>query len=149
MKSSHKLLEFLKPWEGCKLAPYLDVGGRWSIGIGHLYKSGETMKPITVKEALDILAVDLRVAEKAVENLVDVPMEQHQFDCFTSVSFNIGTGAFATSHFLQYFNEGKPHLCADAILNWNHVNGQVSQGLTNRRKAEREMFLTGIYQENV
>lgn len=149
MKASSELLGFIKSWEGCKLTPYMDAGGRLSVGIGHLYQHGETVGPITDQQALDYLAKDLSEAESAVTNHVEVPIAQNQYDAFVSLAFNIGSGNFSKSHFLRYFNEGKPHLCADTILNWNHVNNQVSEGLTRRRNAEREMFLTGVYHENV
>jgi len=32
---------------------------------------------------------------------------------------------------------------ADEFLKWNRAGGKVLAGLTNRRKAERDMFLRG------
>jgi lysozyme len=37
---------------------------------------------------------------------------------------------------------GEYEQAADEFLKWNHVHGVVVDGLTRRREAERELFLT-------
>ncbi|MGI1239453.1 glycoside hydrolase family protein [Klebsiella quasipneumoniae subsp. similipneumoniae] len=39
-------------------------------------------------------------------------------------------------------NAGDVKGAADAFLSWNRSGGKVMAGLTNRRKAEREVFLS-------
>lgn len=146
MKSSENLLKFIESWEGCQLVPYMDSGGRLTVGTGHLIIPGESIRPYTQDEVDAMLATDLRVAETVINHYVHPQLTQNQFDACVSLTFNIGQGNFEKSHFLQDINQKKFDLAADAILNWNHINGQVSDGLSRRRQAEREMFLNGTYE---
>lgn len=151
MNASEKLYKFVESWEGCNLVVYLDQGGKPTIGVGHLLKPGDTFKRIDEDTALHLLAQDMQEAEDAINDLVTAPLEQHQFDALCAFAFNIGTGekGFKGSHALMWLNQKDYGACADAFLAWNHVNGAVSKGLTRRRNAEKTLFTTGEYVENV
>ena len=149
MKASQQLLKFIESWEGCKLTVYNDAGGRPTIGIGHLLMPGESHDPITEAQALAMLGTDIRVAETAVNHAVHAALTQNQTDALISLCYNIGQGNFAKSQCLKDVNLGNFDNAGDDFLNWNHVNGQVSQGLTNRREAERDMFLNGVYGNHI
>ncbi|MDW1238129.1 glycoside hydrolase family protein, partial [Klebsiella pneumoniae] len=43
---------------------------------------------------------------------------------------------------MKKLNAGDVNGAADAFLSWNRSGGKVMAGLTNRRKAEREVFLS-------
>lgn len=134
--------EHLKRWEGCRLTAYKDIGGIWTIGYG---STGSNVFPgltITQAEADRLLDQDLVRFEKTVNENVRVPINQNQYDALVSLSYNIGTTAFSRSTVLRRLNEGDYEGAADAILWWNKVKGKVIKGLVNRRKAERELFLT-------
>src|SRR5690606_8536313 len=88
---------------------------------------------------------------KAHENAVNaalkgVKFNQNQFDAMVSLSFNIGAGGFKNSSVVRRLKAGDVDGAADAFLLWNKgtVNGKkvAINGLTNRRKAERALFLT-------
>ena len=54
--------------EGCRLTPYKDINGFWTIGVGHLLGPGSQprMTSITLREAEALLALDVDDAESAV-----------------------------------------------------------------------------------
>lgn len=66
---------------------------------------------------------------------------QNQFDALCSLSYNIGLPALASSTLLKLLNAGNYSGAADQFLVWNHVNGLVCNGLSNRRTFERSWFL--------
>ena len=132
--------------EGVRLRAYQDSVGIWTIGVGHTSAAG----PPTVTKGLNITAAladqiltrDLSIFEKAVNNSVTVPLNQNEFDALVSLAFNIGAGAFQKSTLLKELNKGNRKAAADQFLRWNRAGGKVLKGLTNRRKAEREQFLS-------
>lgn len=145
MKTSKAGLDLIKKFEGCKLTAYRCPAGVWTIGYGHTSAAGEPkvmegMK-ITAQEAERILAQDLVKYEKAVERVILRPMTQHQFDALVSLCFNIGQGALAGSSVVRRFNSGDIQGAADAFLMWTKAGGKELQGLVNRRKDERALFL--------
>jgi lysozyme len=48
---------------------------------------------------------------------------------------------FASSTLVRMLNAGETAGAADQFLRWNHTNGQVLEGLTRRREAQRSLFL--------
>ncbi len=131
--------------EGNKLTAYKDSVGVWTIGVGHTSAAGPPQVAagmrITAAESDAILSRDLGIFEQAVRQAVKVPIEQHEFDALTSLAFNIGSGAFASSTLLRKLNAGDRSGAADQFLVWNKAKGKVLAGLTNRRKSERAQFL--------
>jgi len=136
-------LALIKAWEGLFLTAYRDIGGVWTIGWGH---TAGVMKgqDITRLQAEQFLTIDL--ADAAVEVEARAPQStDDQFDAMVSFTFNEGVGAFRTSTLLRMFKAGNIQGAADQFLVWDkaHVDGQLVfvQGLLNRRKAERALFL--------
>jgi len=96
---------------------------------------------ITQEHADQLLSADLSRFESAVSSAVQVPLAQNQFDACISLCFNIGSGNFASSTLVRMLNAGETAGAADQFLRWNHTNGQVLEGLTRRREAQRSLFL--------
>lgn len=130
--------------EGCVLHWYLDEAKIKTGGVGHVRRPGD---PDTFDQAIADawLVGDLRVAESCVNSCVHVAIEQHQFDALSSLAYNIGAGALASSTLVRLLNAGDTAGAADQFLVWCHdvQNGVkvVSPGLLARRKRERAMFL--------
>ena len=99
---------------------------------------------ITQEDADARLANDLHAAEHTVNGLVTVPMTQNQFDALVSLCFNIGSGNFAHSTLLRLMNEGDTAGASGQFLAWCKTDGQVNQGLLNRRHAEMQLFDTEV-----
>ena len=89
-----------------------------------------------------VLKKDLEKFEKAVNKYVNVEITQSMFDALVSFSFNVGATAFRKSTLLQKLNKGDYDGAADEFLRWNKGGGKVLAGLTKRRKAERQLFLS-------
>ena len=138
-------------WEAKKLKAYKDIAGVWSIGYGSTFNY-DANRPVLQSDVIDD-ATALRwlrheIANKKTEikKLVKVPLSQNQIDSLTSFAYNIGINAFKNSTLLKLLNAGNNKLMvADQFMIWNKITKDgkkiVSNGLTNRRKAERELFL--------
>lgn len=144
MRTSERGLELIKEFEGIRLGAYPDpgTGGEpWTIGYGH---TGREVRPglrITLQEADRMLEDDLLKFERGVEALVNVPLEQHEFDALVSFTFNCGLGNLKSSTLLLLLNEGDKEEAALQFLRWNRANQKVMAGLTRRRQAEMALFL--------
>lgn len=133
----------IKAYEGLRLEAYRCSANVWTIGWGHTegVKDGDR---ITIGQAELFLTGDLVQYEKALNNLVKVPLNQNQFDALISLIFNIGITAFKNSTLLRKLNTNDYVGASEQFLVWNKItlNGikKTSQGLSNRRQAEKELF---------
>lgn len=138
-------IDLIKEFEGCVLKVYKDSAGLPTIGIGHLIKPGEKFTTLTQKQAEDLLKKDLKQFVDAVNKLVQVDINQDQFDALVAFCFNVGAGALGSSTLLKRLNAKLYDQAADQFLVWNKakVNGvsTVIKGLSRRRQAERALFL--------
>lgn len=137
--------DIIKRWEGLRLTAYPDpgTGGKpWTIGYGHTrnVKQGDTC---TLDQALAWLAEDMDDAYKVIDNAVTVPLTRQQRDALCSFVFNVGVDAFQKSTLLRMLNEGNYTGAAAQLDRWNKAGGRVMQGLVNRRKQEKALFLSG------
>jgi lysozyme len=144
MNTSPAGLAFIAEQEGYSSSVYRDIAGIETIGYGHVMRHGDPTS-VTREQAMAILQHDVASAESAVNADVKMALSQGQFDALVSFTFNLGSGALATSTLLQTLNAGDTVNAAREFLRWCHarVNGQMVrvQGLYNRRLAEAVMFL--------
>jgi lysozyme len=142
--------DFIKHFEGLRLKAYRDGGGVWTIGYGHT-KTAKPGMTISQEWAEKLLIEDVWFFERGVETLVTVDLSQPQFDALVSFSFNVGLDqdddltaeGLGDSTLLRKLN-GLDYIgAAEEFLRWNKDNGKVVAGLTRRRKAERDLFLSG------
>ena len=149
MKVSNDLLKFVEHFEGNQLKAYRDPVGVWTIGIGHTGPEAKAGNTISRARSYELLASDIGLAERAVSEQITVKLNQAEFDALVSFTFNCGRTALFTSTARKELNKGNRQHAADALLLWNkgEVNGKlvVLAGLTRRRQAERNLFLTGSY----
>lgn len=146
--------EFIERWEGNGLPgkpfqSYKDTGGVWTIGYGHTGKEVGPNQKITKEKAIELFKKDIAWAEGYVNDAVKVKLTQNQFDALTSFVYNVGPGkvdgkppGFLSSTALKRLNAGDYNGAAEALTWWNKVGSKVIPGLVNRRKAEKELFLT-------
>lgn len=146
MKISDKGIDLIKQSEGCRLISYKDSRDVWTIGYGWTNpvdgKSFGADMTITEEKADSLLRSGLSQYEKGVESLVKVTINQSQFDALVDFAYNLGVAALADSTLLKKLNAGDYAGAADEFLKWNKAGGQVLQGLTRRREAERSLFLS-------
>lgn len=144
----YPLKKIIAFFEGERLTAYKDSVGKWTIGIGHLilpHESHLLRRKITPDESHDLFVKDSGKAMAAVKRMVKVPLTANMLAALTSFTFNLGVGALASSTLLKRLNAMDYKGAADEFLKWNKekINGEfrVSNGLTKRRIAERELFL--------
>ena len=147
MEISENGLAMIRHWEGCELAAYQDGGGVWTIGYGTTRYDGgkhvEAGQTCTEDEAGSWLADDaIAIAQDPVNSLVKVPLSQNQFDALCDFTYNLGQGNLASSTLLDKLNKHDYAGAQDEFPRWNLVAGKPSQGLTNRRNAEANLFGT-------
>jgi lysozyme len=136
-----KGLDLIKSFEKLRYQAYQDQRGIWTCGWGH---TGPEITEFTTcdDQKADLwLIQDTYNAVHAVINSLDVAVNQNQFDALVSFTYNVGAGSEAHSTLLRLINNGRFALAADQFNLWNHVDGQVSAGLTARRAAEKALFL--------
>lgn len=149
MTVSEAGLKHLQQAEGSRLKAYKDTGGIWTIGFGHTgtvdgipIHEGMT---ITKAQEWELLKQDKEKFERAVNSVIKVPLTQNQFDALFSFAYNLGETGLRKSSVAKLINAGNYAAAADKMLEFNKVkkNGeyQFEQGVFNRRKREREMFL--------
>ena len=137
-------IDLIKQFEGLRLTAYQDMVGVWTIGYGHTGRDVKAGMTITQQQAEQLLINDLAQFERGVNDLVTVQINQNQFDALVSFSYNLGVGALQKSTLLRLLNAGSYQPAADEFPRWNRAGGNVVAGLTRRRYAERQLFLTPI-----
>jgi len=145
MKISQKGIDLIKQFEGVVLKAYPDPatgGDPWTIGYG---STGPEIVPgleITEEQADAYLRADIETAEKCINQCVTGNLTQDQFDALCSFVFNLGCGNLRKSTLLKKINEGDDIGASEEFKRWDKANGKVMAGLTRRRTAEMELFLT-------
>ena len=144
MKISNNGLNLIKQFEGLRLNAYDDGVGVWTIGYGTIkYPNGTLVKKgdkITQTQADQYIANDVATFERAVNMLVNVPLNQNQFDALVSFTYNLGATNLSASTLLKKLNSKDYKGAAAEFPKWNKAGGKVMTGLVRRRKAEMELF---------
>ena len=145
MKLSQTGLDLIKSFEGLRLKAYSDIGGVPTIGYGTTGPDIKLGMTITQAQAEDLLRADVAAFERGVSDRVKVSINQNEFDALVSFSYNVGLGALQSSTLLRLLNDGADRsIVANEFLRWNKVGSKPIEGLTRRRRAERDLFLTKI-----
>jgi lysozyme len=129
----------IKDYEGLHLTPYLCPAKIWTIGYGHTRTVRAGMQ-ITQAQAEQLLDDDLSLIERAVQRLVQVPLNDNQFSALVSFTFNVGIGNFERSSLLQLLNRGWYEQVPAQLMRWNRISGEVMGGLSRRRAAEAQLW---------
>ena len=131
----------IKEFEGCELTAYKCPAGIWTIGYGHTDGVYEGQQ-ITQEDADALLMDDMMEADDCIGDWCDVSLDDTQRAALISFVFNLGCQAFRNSTLLKLLNAGDYEGAAKQFPRWNKANGAVLAGLTRRREAEKELFLT-------
>lgn len=145
-------IELICKFEGYSPTAYLDIAGVWTIGYGTTYTEyGPITKGMvcTQEQAKKWMRNALRENERAVSSIdMAERLTQPQFDACISLTYNIGSGAFAGSTIAKKIRGNAISSITEInFISWNKVrqNGILveSRGLTRRRRAEYQLFVTG------
>jgi lysozyme len=133
----------IKSFEVLKLVAYLPTPrDRWTIGWGHTGHDVVQGLTWTLAQAEDGFQLDTAWACVQVSRTITVPLTQNQFDALVSFTFNVGATAEGHSTLCKLINQGYTGAASAEFLKWNKQAGMIMAGLTRRREAEQELFLT-------
>ena len=123
--------------EGYRDRAYIPVAGdRPTLGFGDAQgvKLGDKTDPI---RALIRLNQQAEVFQKEMKQCIgDVPLHQHEWDAYVSLTFNIGSGAFCKSTLVKKLQQQDYVGACTQILRWDKFQGRPLAGLTKRRQEE-------------
>lgn len=142
MKLNQAGRDLIKRFEGLKLKSYYDAVGVLTIGYGHTGKDVTVGQQITRVEAERLLNADLDKFVPGVESLLKVVLTDNQFSALVCLAYNIGLGNLKKSTLLKKVNASDFTGAVESWLKWNKAGGKVLKGLTARREAETQLFLT-------
>ena len=136
MRIGQKGEELIKFFEGLYLEAYKCPAGVWTIGWGHTagVKQGDK---ITKQQAQELFEKDMKIYEGHVNRIVNLPLNQNQFDALVSFCYNCGQG-----NLQKLVKNRNLDQIAAAMLLFNKANGKVLKGLVTRRQMEQKLFLT-------
>ena len=135
---SQVTIDFVKSFEGFEAKAYWDYT-QYAIGYGTKAKSATEV--ISREEAEKRIKIELIQAANTVLSLVKVPLNDNQLGALTSLAFNTGS-IKQFPKLLNAINSNNFNEAANQFLDINKTTtGKILEGLTRRRKAERELFL--------
>jgi lysozyme len=133
-----------------KYRAYLDRLAKphvWTIYCGLTRGVYEGMT-VSVDEGDKMFAKELAIYEDAVERLINVQLNQNQFDALVSFTYNCGVGALQNSTLRRVLNQGKYEQVPAQLMRWvNAGDNKGLAGLVRRRQAEGALFLEPMPEE--
>ena len=116
-------------------------GDKWTYGFGTTegVKAGDTIAP---PKALERKLRDVQKFEGAIKQCVTAPLTQNEYDAYTQLTYNIGSGAFCSSTLVRKLNSFDYAGACQEILRWDRFNGQPKKGLADRRHREYQTCLS-------
>jgi len=143
---SDKGLELIKGFEGFRSCPYRDAVGVWTIGYGETAGIGPRT-PCWSREAAekrlrsrvnrDYMKPVLNAAEAAKLRLT-----QNEADALASLVYNVGPGVLSKGRTMgDALRSRNRNQIANSFLVYDHAGGRRLEGLTRRRRRERQLFL--------
>jgi len=140
-------LELIEREEGLRLAPYQDVAGIWTYGIGNIRDLDG--RPVTKdtqplhgeEQAQLLLARDAGKSWRAVLALVLVILSETQAGALLSFTYNLGSGALQVAALRRSILAGRQPT-EDEWTRWCKAGRPLrkSEGLYRRRLHERALF---------
>ena len=137
LKVSREGMILIKSFEGFRPRAARGDDGRWVIGYGHTASAREGLT-VGEQDAELLLQYDLLPVVKALNERVEAPLNQHQFDALASFAISVGVERFLASDVLQRLNSGRAGEAADALIGWPEPPS--ADNALRRRAAERALF---------
>ena len=136
------LVASVAKWEGKRNSPYLDIINVQTVCYG---ETKVKMRYYTDAECRDMLERSLTdYAEGVLKRNPELATKPYQLAAATSLTYNIGIGAYNRSTVAKRFSQRRWREACDAFLMWSKAGGKTVNGLFRRRQDERAICLTGI-----
>lgn len=139
-KISERGLTLIQSFEGLRLTAYKAVSTEkyYTIGYGHYGADVQKGMTISEEQAESYLKEDVAWAEKHVNSYMFIyNFTQNQFDALVSFTYNVGNITSLTASGTRSLTE-----IAEKMLSYNKSGGKALVGLTRRRSAEQQLFLS-------
>lgn len=144
MRTGHAGLVLIKRFEGFSATPYVCPANIWTIGYGHVIfaHERESLTQVDEAQAEQLLIQDVRIAERAVKNLISLQLRQNQFDALVCFTFNLGSGTLQRSTLRRVINRGDENTVASQWMRFVWAGGRRLSGLVRRREAELALYFS-------
>lgn len=146
MRISAKGIDLIKYFTEYNLSSYYNNANVLAIGYGHTGKDVKRNMKITQEQAEALLQNDLAHVEYMlnVRFVGDKKLKQNQYDAVCSFVYSVGVHAFLKSTMFALLIKKDYENASNQFARWNKVTKdgrkEVSQKLTTRRIAEKELF---------
>lgn len=139
-------------WEGTKYEAYVDLAGVPTVCMGYTGKGIIFGKKYSHEECTSFLRTELAEHGRGVLECITKPLEEHTYNAFTLMTYNVGVSGFCGSRAVKLYNQGYYKEACYAMYKdskgkpvWSYatVDGKLTfvKGLQNRRKYEAAMCL--------
>lgn len=136
------LVPMVARWEGKSNDPYRDIVGVMTVCFG---ETRVAMRRYSDAECNTMLSDGLSdFAAPVLRRNPTLRGHPYQLAAAVSLSYNIGSSAYARSSVARHFSAGRWRQGCDSFLAWNKAGGRVVSGLARRREAERQICLKGL-----
>lgn len=147
MNASDNGLKLIQSFEGCRLAPYLDLVKVPTIGWGSTaYEDGTPVTmhdpAISQSRADGLFRHTIKPRVDELNHVVAVKLTQNQFDALLSFVYNLGIGALKKSTLLRLLNQSNYMGAAAEFSKWTMAGGHPVPGLVKRREREMALFIS-------
>lgn len=151
MKASEKCVTLIKDMEGFIEKPVYDYS-QYSVGYGTACNRDDYPNGITKAQADRLLRTELEKINTTVNNFAKkhgLSLTQQQFDALVSFTYNVGSNWTNSSTVRNMIIQGaRGNDIIYAFTLWCAADKTILPGLVNRRLAEANLYLNGIYSKN-
>lgn len=146
-------IALLKQFEGFRAKPYWDVS-QWSVGYGTRCPEDKralwTEVGITEQEAEGLLFTYVNKFGAALDSFIEkynLNLNQYQYDALMLFTYNVGSGWMNQSGLLRsaVINGATGNDFIYPFVLWCKADRVFSNGLIERRLAEANLYLNGVY----
>ena len=146
---SENLVNLIKQFEGFSASAYWDVN-QWTIGYGTTGYAGQTISEaeadLVLRDRLN--TINAKINDFTAKN--NLYLNQYQHDALVSFSFNCNTDWMnQVGRFNSAVTRGADvNTFLFAISLWANVSSTPDANLINRRLAEANLYLNGVYSKS-
>ncbi len=146
---SENLVNLIKQFEGFSASAYWDVN-QWTIGYGTTGYAGQTISEaeadLVLRDRLN--TINAKINDFTAKN--NLYLNQYQHDALVSFSFNCNTDWMnQVGRFNSAVTRGADvNTFLFAISLWANMGGTPDANLINRRLAEANLYLNGVYSKS-
>lgn len=152
LTTSKSGVNLIKQLEGFQKYPVQDYS-QYSVGYGSSCQKNDYPNGITEAEAETLLRASLKTLEEKLNSFAvknGLSFTQNQFDALISFTYNVGVGWMSDTEGMfraAVINRSTGNDFLFAITRWSSAGSVVQKGLVERRLAEANLYLNGIYSD--